>query len=254
MITEAKTGQSIDAVKEGLLSPVLVEGILQATALEKGRGLSIIDVGTGDASYSGHVINELVGQGIRVNNLGLVDADIKIFPDLLTTVLASDVPSSINIQVVEARVRSVVQEFLRQYGEQYDVAILQLVLHQILDDSEMSYFVDAIHQALKSGGRLFLVDLHPEFIGFLMEHEPEKFKPSGREGRLEGKYRFDSGGSVTMCSREMAPLLAIMLGMDFDFVDASSIFPNAITGEKERYHKMVERGIPMFYMMQLKKK
>ena len=56
-----------------------------------------------------------------------------------------------------------------------------------------------------------------------------------------------------MRSREMAPLLSTMLGIGFDFVDALPILPGAIADKKERYRKMVEREIPMFYIMQLKK-
>ena len=130
---------------------------------------SIIDVGTGDASYSRQVINQLVQQGVRVENLGLVDADTKIFPDLLTTTLDSDMPPPINVQVVETKARTVVKEFLRQYGEQYDVAISQLVLHQVLNDSEMSHLMYTTYQALKPDGTLFLIDLHPKFIRFLIQ-------------------------------------------------------------------------------------
>lgn len=253
MSTEIKTGQSIDTVKENLLSPLLVDKILRTPTLKDVRALSIIDVGTGDASYSRQVINQLVQQGVRVENLGLVDADTKIFPDLLTTTLDSDMPPPINVQVVETKARTVVKEFLRQYGEQYDVAISQLVLHQVLDDSEMSHLMYTTHQALKPDGTLFLIDLHPKFIRFLMQEEPTKFKARDREGVLEGEYNFDSGGSVVMRSREVAPVLATMLGLGFDFVDAAPIFPEAIADKKERYRKMVENQIPMFYMMQLRK-
>lgn len=253
MTTEAKTGQSIDTVKENLLSPVLVEKILQIPALKRGRKLSIIDVGTGDASYSKHVINELVERGVRVDNLALIDADTEIFPDLLTTTLAPDMPPPINVQVVETKARSIVREFLGQHDEQYDVAISQLVLHQILDDSEMSYLMYTTYQALKPEGMLFLIDLHPKFIKFLMEYEPAKFKARDKEGELEGEYHFDSGGSVAMRSRETAHLLSVMLGLGFDFIDATPIFPGAIANKKERYRKMAERGIPMFYMMRLRK-
>ena len=253
MGAEIKTGQSIDTVKENLLSPFLVERVLQIPVLKRGRKLSVIDVGTGDASYSKHVINKLVEQGVCVDNLALIDADIEIFPDLLTTSLAPDMPPPINVQVVKTKTKSVVREFLRQYDKQYDVAISQLVLHQILNDSEMSHLVYTTYQALKPEGMLFLIDLHPRFIRFLMEYEPRKFKASDRKGELEGEYHFDSGGSVVMRSREMAPLLSTMLGIGFDFVDALPILPGAIADKKERYRKMVEREIPMFYIMQLKK-
>lgn len=253
MSTETKTGQSIDTVKENLLSPILVDKILQLPTLKDVRQLSVVDVGTGDASYSRHVINQLVQQGVCVDNLGLIDADTEIFSDLLTTTLEPEMPPPINVQVVETKKRAVVGEFLRQFGGQYDVAISQLVLHQILNDSEMSHLMYTTYQALKPEGTLFLVDLHPRFIRYLMQHEPTKFSGLDKEGVLEGEYHFDSGGSVTLKSREVPHVLGIMLGLGFDFVDAAPILPEAISDEKERYRQMVESQTPMFYVMQLRK-
>jgi len=48
MSIETKTGQSIDAVKENLLSPILVDKILQLPTLKNVRQLSVVDVGTGN--------------------------------------------------------------------------------------------------------------------------------------------------------------------------------------------------------------
>ena len=112
MSTEIKTGQSIDTVKENLLSPILVDKILQIPTLKDVRELSVIDVGTGDATYSRHVINQLVQRGVCVNNLGLVDADTEIFPDLLTTTFEPEMPPPINVQVVETKSRAVYSDSL----------------------------------------------------------------------------------------------------------------------------------------------
>ena len=88
MPEKEKTGQHIDALKSGLLNPLLAEEILKIPHLPK--ELSFIDVGTGDSSTAHNLLATIVAAGHRIENLGMVDVDIAIFPEMLRVVLASE--------------------------------------------------------------------------------------------------------------------------------------------------------------------
>lgn len=105
------------------------------------------------------------------------------------------------------------------YGEKYDLALSQLVLHQIQSD-----------------------------------HEASKFEVSNKtNGRLTGTYHFDSFGSAQVYSRNIEIQLAMLLGLGFDFVKMQPITTNALADQKPRYRDLADRNIPMFYLMQLRK-
>ena len=248
---ETKTGQSIDLVKTTVINPVLVERVLEIPNLE--RVLSVIDIGSGDGTSSRAVIKALSEKGYAVENLALVDADTKIFPDLVETT-TFEPPYSLNTQVLEFRDRDILSAFLERFEGVYDIAIAQLVFQQIHTVPEASYLMHSAYWALKPAGELLLVDLHPKYIQYLVDQAPAKFEVLQRGGDgLMGRYHFDSGGSVEIHSRVMAIQLAMLLGVGFDLVNAASLSTDSIIDKKERYHALTQEKIPMFYMMQLRK-
>lgn len=247
---DGKTGQSVDLVKTTLLSPALTKSILGISRL--GKELSLLDVGSGDGSAFTDVVNGLVKKGHTLENLAVLESDTKIFPHLLNATVAG-LPST-QTQFVETRKRDVIREFLGVNGEKYDIAILQLVLQQTLNNSEAAYLMYYVYRSLKTTGELLLVDLHPKYIQYLIENEPAKFELTQRGDRQStGWYHFDSGGRVEMCSREIEVQLAMLLGIGLDLVKITPITTEAIADYKERYDRLAKAGIPMFYLMQLRK-
>jgi|GEM_PF-1827089 len=248
---EVKTGQSIDVLKHGLVNPVLVDNILQIPGLP--TDLSLVDIGSGDATSSRDLLIALISNGKRINNLALVDADTGIFPDLIGTVTSEPI-ASFDTQVVQAHSRSVTTEFLRHYEEKYDLALSQLVLHQISNDYEASYLVYLAYQALKPTGDLFVVNLHPKYLQYLAENEPDKFVVTkNTNGSITGTYKFDSSGTASVHSRSTENQLAMFLSLGFDFVKVVPISTTGIADQKPRYRALAEEDIPMFYLMQLRK-
>lgn len=248
---ETKTGQSIDVVKASLINPALTKSILDIPELK--RELSFIDIGSGDATSSRGVIDALGEAGYRVRDLALVDADIQIFPDLLETV-TSEPAYSVNTQIFEAGKRDVLAEFLKHYIEQYDIALFQLVLHQIESDQRASYLMYFAYRALKPAGYLLVVNLHPKYLQYLAEHEPTKFVVTSRySDGLVGKYHFDSGGSANVHGRSVETQLAMFLWLGFDLVKVIPIATTPLADQKPRYRDLARKGVPMFYIMQLKK-
>lgn len=248
---EVKTGQSVDAVKEGLISPVLSEYVLGLPELPK--DFSLIDIGSGDATASRSLLLSLLKAGHHLKNLALVDADITIFPDLMGTATSEPI-SSIDTQVLEAGRRDILQSFLEHYEEKYDLALSQLVFHQIESDSEVSYLMYLAYRALKSTGNLLLVNLHPEYLEYLGEHEPDKFKVTDQtERQLTGTYHFDSSGTAPVYSRNIEIQLAMLLGLGFDLTQAIPIATDVLADQKPRYRQLAENDIPMFYLMHVKK-
>lgn len=248
---EAKTGQSVDTVKVNLINPALTESILAIP--EIGREISFIDIGSGDATSSNGVINALVKAGSRIRNLALIDADIEIFPDLLGTVTTR--PSyPYDTQVVQAKKRDILAEFFKHYEGQYDVALLQLVLHQIQSDQETTYLTYCAYRALKPTGNLLVVNLHPKYLQYLADNEPSKFEVTdGSSDRLVGNYHFDSGGSACVFSRSIESQLAMVLGLGFNLSKVTPLTPSPLVDQKARYRSLEERRIPMFYLMNLRK-
>jgi len=248
---EIKTGQSIDVLKHELVHPTLIEHVLQIPGLP--TDLSLIDVGSGDATSSRDLLISLISSGKSINNLALVDADTSIFPDLVRTATTEPI-ASFDTQMVQAHSRNVVAEFLSHYEETYDIALSQLVLHQIINNHEASYLMYLAYQALKPTGDLFVVNLHPEYLQYLAEKEPDKFAVSDiTNGRMTGEYKFDSSGSAPVYSRSMENQLAMFLGLGFDFVKVAPISTEVVANQKQRYRNLEEKGIPMFYLMQLRK-
>lgn len=248
---EVKTGQSVDVLKHELVHPVLVDRILQIPGLP--TDLSLIDLGSGDATSSRDLLVSLTNRGKGVKNLALIDADISIFPELIGTA-TSEPMASFDIQVVQAHNSSITAEFLKSYAEKYDLALSQLVLHQIGNNHEASYLMYLSYQALKPAGDLFVVNLHPKYLQYLAENEPGKFVITDQtNGIVAGIYKFDSSGVAPVYSRSPENQLAMFLGLGFDFVKAVPISTETITDQKPRYRNLAEKGIPMFYLMQLRK-
>ncbi len=248
---EAKTGQSVDIVKSTLISPTIVKNILEIPNLK--TTLSLIDIGSGDASSSRGVTEALIGKGFIIENLALVDADTKVFPDLIRTV-STDPEQANSTQVLEFKDRDILKAFLELYQEKFDIGIAQMVLHQIPTIQEESYLIHSTYQTLKPNGELFIIDFHPTYIQYLIDHDPNKLKVLQIEDRyLDGIYNFDSGGSVKINSRIVAAQLAMYLGLGFDLVKTVPINTDEIADKKDRYKKLFEEKIPMFYLMQLRK-
>jgi len=248
---EAKTGQSIDFVKASLINPELVESILELPELK--RKLSIIDIGSGDATSSQDLLNSLISADRRIKNLALVEVDINIFPELVGTVTTEPI-NSLSTQIIQAEKRDLVAEFLMQFEEKYDLALSQLVLNQIKSDSEASYLMYLAYRALKPNGNLFIVNLHPNYLQYLAHNEPNKFKLADvTNGRMVGTYNFDTSGSAQVYSRSIESQVAMLLELGFDFVKIMPITTEAIADQKPRYGNLAEKGVPMFYLMQLRK-
>ncbi|OGM32040.1 hypothetical protein A3D01_02865 [Candidatus Woesebacteria bacterium RIFCSPHIGHO2_02_FULL_39_13] len=150
---EAKTGQGVDIIKSTVLTPALVESILEIPNL--GKVVSLINVGSGDAISVRDVIEALAEKRHFIENLALVDADTKIFPDLVETA-TSEPPHSLNTQVLESGDRDVIAAFLERFEGQYDIAITKLVLQQIPTVAEASYLMYSAYGALKPTGELLL--------------------------------------------------------------------------------------------------
>lgn len=248
---EIKTGQSIDTLKHGLIHPVLADQVVQIPDLP--TDLSLVDVGSGDATSSRDLLIFLINNGKRINNLALVDADTGIFPDLIGTVTSEPI-TSFDTQVVQAYSRSVTAEFLKHYEEKYDLALSQLVLHQISNDHEASYLMYLAYQALKPTGDLFVVNLHPKYLQYLAENEPDKFAVTEKTNScMTGTYNFDSSGAAPVYSRAIENQLVMFLSLGFDFVKVVPICTEGIVDQKPRYRNLAEKRIPMFYLMQLRK-
>lgn len=248
---EAKTGQSADILKRGLINPILLDRILKIPGLPS--DLSVIDLGSGDATSSQDLIVSLLAAGRYIRNLALVDADITIFPDLVGTATQEPI-NSFKTQVVQAGRRDVVTEFLQHFEGMYDLALSQLVLHQIEGDHDASYLMYLAYLALKPLGDLLVVNLHPEYLQYLAKHEPKKFKlKSASGGLVVGTYNFDSSGSSLVHSRSIENQLSMFLALGFDPVKMIPMVPGALADHKPRYLDLAKRHIPMFYLMQLRK-
>ena len=248
---EAKTGQSVDVVKSTLINPALVENILEIPNLK--TSLSIVDIGSGDASSSREVMQVLIERGISIENLALVDADTKIFPDLIKTV-AIEPECAKNTQILEFKDRDILDAFMKLYEGKFDIGIAQMVLHQIPESQKESYLMYLAYRALKSDGELFIVDFHPKFIQYLVNHEPKKLNVRKIEDNcLEGTYNFDSGGSIDIYCRDIPCQLAMFLGLGFDLIKTVPINTVEISENKKRYELLAKEKIPMFYLMELRK-
>lgn len=248
---EVKTGQSVDVLKHGLVHPVLADRILQIPGLP--TDLSLIDFGSGDATSSLDLLASLMSCGKSIHNLALVDADTSVFPDLIGAVTSEPIPS-LDTQVVQARNSRVMSEFLFHYEGKYDLALSQLVLHQIANDHEASCLMYFAYQALKPTGDLFVVNLHPEYLQFLAKNEPDKLVVTEvTDDSVSGTYKFDSLGTASVHSRSIEKQLAMFLGLGFDFIKPVPIFTGAIADQKLRYFNLAENRTPMFYLLQLRK-
>ncbi len=248
---EAKTGQSIDPLKEGLIHPLILGCILQIPNLA--TELSFFDFGSGDASSSQNLLISLILNGMRIKKTAFFETDTKIFSNLVRTTFSNPIDTFSN-QVVLAQNTGVISRFTRQYESSYDVAVAQLVLHQILNRDEASYFLFLAFQALKETGDLLIVNLHPKYLQDLEEHEPQKFVvKSSTENEVTGVFSFDTSGSTLMCSRSPQSWLATLLALGFDFIQMVPIFTDSIQDHNPRYHRLAENKIPIFYLLQLRK-
>lgn len=248
---EFKTGQSVDIQKQGVIHPVLIDHILQIPGLPP--DLSLVDIGSGDATSSRDLLISLINKGKNVKKIGLIDSDIGIFPDLIEAATAEPI-ASFDTQVVHTRSRSVTEEFLNQYEDKYDLALLQLVLHQISSDHEASYLMYLAFQTLKPAGDLFVINLHPKYLQYLAENEPNKFTITAQnKDTVTGIYNFDSSGSASVYSRGVKNQTAMFMGIGFEYVKAVPISAEAISTQKPRYRNLSEKGVPMFYLMHFRK-
>jgi hypothetical protein len=248
-----KDGQSLDPVKETLLQPILVNEITNSLEEKNNKVFSLVDFGTGDCSYFSNVVKEINNRKYVIHTVAVVDVGTDKFIDIHQNLLYPDLPKKINTVVVGTKDHYLLEEFQNKFSERFDIAISQLVLHQILEDSEMSHLFYRIYQSLKYGGDLFLVDLHPEFIEYLADKEPDKFEVIGKGNRLVGKYNFDSGGSILTSNRRLEFILSMALCMGYNLVESGGIHTDTIQEIKDRYKKMVDEGVPMFYLMKLRK-
>lgn len=245
-----KTGQHIDIQKWTLVVPALSRRIAEIPGLP--QDISLLDIGTGDASSVEGLILSLVEKK-RIVSVGLVDADIEIFPDLVTTA-TSGVIDNINTQIVQVGERASLAEFLRRFEGQYDVATCQLVMHQIENHHAASYLMYMAEQALKPDGEMFIVNLHPDYLKYIAENEPKKFSIDNIDnGVLTGTYAFDSTGSASVYSRDLRSQLMMSLALGFELVDFEQIIPEALSELKPRYKDMTEKKVPIFYLLQLRK-
>ncbi len=255
LMSERRPGlnKGADRAKETLLNPPLVERISRMAASMEG-GISILDAGSGDGTSVWGVVAKLLEQGVELENLGLVDADVEILPRLLTTAIAGEpLVETPNIQLVQGGERKgFIREFLSQYAGKYDVAVCQLVLHQILDDSEASLFVYSILRALKPEGELLVIDLHPQYLEYLEANEPGKVNLQREGDGFRGEFFPDGGGKIPICLRELPETLAFMAGMGFDLKEGFDIYPGAAREVKPRYQSMTDQGVPLFRFLRLR--
>jgi len=248
---EAKTGQSIDLIKGNILIPALINSIAKIPDLNK--SLSIIDIGAGDATNSLSLVEILISVGYQIENIALADVDVKVFPHLLGNMLNHSLPV-LNQQFLEVKNQNTIAKFLQQFGGQYDIALSQLVLHQIKNIHETSYLMYFAHRALLDNGHLLIVNLHPKYLDYLTEHIPEKFRLlKTYDYAIEGEYFFDSGGSNNVFSRNIETQLSMFLSLGFDLVKFSPIFTTILAHQKNLYQELEENNVPMFYAMLLKK-
>src|SRR5690606_18528257 len=131
-----------------------------------------------------------------------------------------------------------------------NVGVSQLVNHQIKTEAEESYLNYIMYKSLLHYGHFFTINLTTEYLEYLSDHEPEKFKIVLRKDNyIEGLYRFDSGGEQRVYSRPIHIQLANQLATGFDFINAYPVITDKLQNHKERYKLLAEQDIPMFYIL-----
>lgn len=247
---EVKTGQSVDNVKSQVIQPVVAEYV--HFLFEQYHPLSILDVGSGDATSSYSLLSFLAQQGRLLRNFAALDADLPIFPDLVETI--STQLLALDTQVVHTQHGSLVNEFIDANNERFDLALCQLVLHQVEHDFQVAHLMNLVHYALNPTGDLLLVNLHSQYLEYLSHYEPDKFRITNRGARrFTGKYMFDSGGSANIYGRTTKETASILVELGFDYVSFTPIFTHAIQDQKPRYRDLVKKDIPMFSLLHMKK-
>lgn len=247
---ERKTGQHIDSLKSNLINPLLTDLINDINDLPEIA--SLLDVGSGDASNVENLILQLAITGKLFNNIGLLESDREIFEGMSKTILGG-VLTNINLQLLLASNNDVINKFLEVMDSKYDIAVSQLVLHQIKNFHEASFLMFVASYALKQTGNLFVVNLHPAYLNFLSQHYPEKFETLEiTDDFTRGMYHFDEGGANEVFSRKRANYLAMFLSLGFDLIDDVPIIVPQSTSNSKRIQELAELQIPMFYVFHLK--
>ncbi len=248
-----KTGQGIDPVKGKIVHPALLDKFVRTPDLPR-NDLSLVDFGAGKGTSCADFIALLIQAGYSVAGLALVDADVEVFPDTVGTVTKKPL-DSLPIQVVQSSDHVMAGAFISQFKAKFDVALCQLVLHQIGNDNAASYLLYLAYLTLKPNGSLFIVNLHPRYLQYLTEFEPNKFKVTDQSADcVSGMYFFDLDGSQNVKSRAMHIQLGMLLALGFDFDSVTHLVPAALAEENTRYLNLTESSIPMFYILQVRKR
>ena len=248
MAPDIKTGQHIDIPKQEIIVPALTSFISDAFSGQVGP-FGLLDLGGGDSSTSLALIESLKRKNIQISAHALVDRDQQVFLGALGNILDSDILANAGVAVIQPDRAGHLGPSLESYENIFDVAIANLMLHQTSLEAELTLLMFRTSLALKNSGRFYITELHPDFLAYLQENEPEKIRLDGQRG----EYLFDSGGSVSITNRSIQDTLASAIGVGFKLnrYNFPSIQP--IENKKPRYKKLIEAGIPMFYIMELQK-
>ena len=133
----------------------------------------------------------------------------------------------------------------------FDVINMHLVLHQIPNDAEYLLLLCRALFSLRDDGILVITDLSPDYINYLMEFEPSKFKvyDEGQRDTISGEYLYDSGGSSYVKSRNIPSIVASLIGTGFRLIEVSSPSLIQAVGLKARYSRLHKLGVDMFYTL-----
>jgi hypothetical protein len=248
MAPDIKTGQHIDIPKREIIVPALTNFITEAFS-EQTRPLGLLDLGGGDSSTSLALIECLKGRNIQIGAHALVDRDQNVFPDALGNIFKADILTQASVGVIQPDRARHLGPDVEAYKDAFDVAVANLMLHQTTSQAELTLLMFRAATALKDSGRFYITELHPDFLSYLQENEPEKLHLEGSVG----EYSFDSGGSVKMVNRTIQDTLASAISVGFKLNRYSFPSIQSIEKQKPRYEKLIKEGIPMFYIMELQK-
>ena len=122
-IPDIQSGQSIDMLKSSVMIPAIA-GLICSNVDPAMDSIALLDVGTGDGSSAGYLMEVIEGNGINISQAGFLDKGTAAFQNLILN-LTSGPHKGKDLVVMDSL------SPLEYYENLYDAANLQMVLHQI---------------------------------------------------------------------------------------------------------------------------
>jgi len=238
----------IDQLKSRVIIPTVAD-IICSEIPPTSQELCLLEVGPGDGSSTDLLLQLVKERGLGVKHIRFVETNSGMYREL-SLYWAKGYFGETGIEIMEPLL-SVLGDDLPMYENSFNVANIQMVLHQMSNPDLRSLLFARILMALENRGIAVITELHPSYLDYLLKEETGKFKLN--ETGSAGIYYSSSGVGQDVEILTLQDLVVMGLETGFKLKKVKNHDLTPAVDVKTRYQQLKENDIPMVYSMVFEK-